>query len=227
MSYGLKVEVWGEYALFSRPELKTERYSYEVITPSAARGIIESIFWHPGLRVLIDRIHLLEGKYGISTQTDPIHYENVRRNEVKAKIPASKAETMINGGDEICLYTTNEIQQRASAMLRDVHYVIEAHFVMTEKAALTDNEGKFKDIFARRLKKGQAYSQPYLGCRECPAFFCQWPDDMDIPAMDYSKDLGIMLYDMDYSDRENIQPLFFKAALEHGVMEVSGERILR
>ena len=227
LGYGLKIEVWGQYALYSRPELKTERFSYEMLTPSAARGIIESIYWHPGLRIIIDRIHLLDGKYGITTAKDPIHFENVRRNEVKAKVQASQVETMINGGADAYLVTGNEIQQRAATLLRDVHYVIEAHFQMTEKATDKDNEGKFSDILKRRIAKGQFFSMPYLGCREFPAFFALWPDEQAIPAMDYSKDLGIMLYDMDYSVPDHIQPTFFWAKLEHGVMQVAGEKVLR
>lgn len=227
MSYGLKIEVWGQYALFSRPELKTERYSYEMITPSAARGLVESIYWHPGMKVIIDRIFLLKGKYGITDVDDPIHFENVRRNEVKAKAQASHFETMINGGTDAYLATGLEIQQRASTLLRDVHYVIEAHFEMTEKAAPTDNEGKFCDIFRRRLEKGQFYAEPYLGCREFPAFFAPWPSDEPVPMLDCSRDLGIMLYDLDYSDQERIQPIFFRARLDHGVMQVSGEKVMR
>lgn len=227
MSYGLKIEVWGQYALFSRPELKTERYSYEMITPSAARGLVESIYWHPGMKVMIDRIYLLKGKYGITDEADPFHFENVRRNEVKAKAQAAHFETMINGGADAYLATGAEIQQRASTLLRDVHYVIEAHFEMTAKAAPTDNEGKFCDIFRRRLEKGQFYAEPYLGCREFPAFFAPWPSDKTIPALECSRDLGIMLYDLDYSDQERIQPLFFRARLDHGVMQVAGEKVMR
>lgn len=227
MGYGIKVEVWGEYALFSRPELKTERFSYEIITPSAARGLIESIYWHPGLKIVIDRIHLLEGKYGITNADDPVHYVNIRRNEVKAKAQASQFLSMMNDGSPAMLITSNEIQQRASTLLRDVHYVIEAHFNMTPKANKTDNEGKFKDIFRRRLQKGQSYSQPYLGCREFSAHFAEWPSDQEIPTMDYSKDLGIMLYDMDYSDPGDIEPLFFRAKIDHGVMQVAGEKVMR
>ena len=227
LSYGLKIEVWGQYALFSRPELKTERYSYEMMTPSAARGIIESIYWHPGVRVIIDRIYLLKGKYGITTAQDPFHYENVRRNEVKAKAQASQFESMLNGGADAYLSTGNEIQQRAATILRDVHYVIEFHFKLTEKAIDPDNDGKVCDILRRRIAKGQFFAAPYLGCREFPAFFTPWPEEQEIPALDCSRDLGIMLYDLDYSDPANILPMFFRAKLNHGVMQVSGEKVLR
>ena len=229
MSYGLQVEVWGDYALFTRPELKSERMSYEIITPSAARGLIESIYWHPGLRIIIDRVYLLK-KFGEeqneNEEENPIKFINVRRNEVKSKVQAAKVKSMMLGGPAPTIVTSADIQQRASTLLCDVHYVIEAHFEMTEKAAPSDNEGKFKDMFRRRLESGQAYSQPYFGCREFPAHFRAWRGGR-IPAVHYSKDLGIMLYDLDYSDPKNIQPMFFHAQLKNGVMQVSGEEVLR
>ena len=137
MSYGIQLECWGKYALFSRPELKTERVTYDVITPSAARGIIESIFWHPGLRIIVDRIHVL----------NEIRHNNVRRNEVKEKIPAKKIEQMIRGKGIPMISTSDDIQQRAALILRDVHYVIDFHFEMTNRANDSDNEGKLKEIF--------------------------------------------------------------------------------
>lgn len=149
MSYGVKVEVWGDYALFTRPELSVERVSYDVISPSAARGILESLYWHPGMKYQVDRIHVL----------NPIRFTNVRRNEVKSKALASSFRAvMSNGGDLPSIYTSEDIQQRASMMLRDVRYVIEAHFDMTDKAQPGDNPGKFKDILMRRLRKGACYS---------------------------------------------------------------------
>ena len=122
----IKLEIWGDYALFSRPELSVERVSYDCITPSAARGILESIYWHPGLRWHVDKIYLLA----------PIRFTNIRRNEVKTKASGSKARSVMNGADGKDLYinTKEEIQQRASMVLKDVHYVIEAHFDMTDKA---------------------------------------------------------------------------------------------
>ena len=215
MSYGLQVEVFGIYALFSRPELKSERMSYEVITPSAARGVIESIYWHPGLQVKIDRIHVM----------NKIQFTNIRRNEVKSKASLQQVKRMMNGGPAPMIVTSNDIMQRASTMLRDVHYVIDAHFEMTDKATPSDNEGKFKDIFRRRLEKGEAYSQPYFGCREFPAHFRAW-EGGDVPTCGETRDLGLMLYDMDYSDPQNIKPMFFMARLENGVMQVAGEKVL-
>lgn len=202
------IEVWGSYACFSRPEMKTERVSYDIMTPSAARGLVEAIFWHPGLRYTVDRIYVL----------NPIRFNNIRRNEVKATFLASAALSAAKGGQTPALYTPQEIQQRASMILQDVRYVIECHFDLTDKAAPGDNPGKFQDILRRRLAKGQCYHTPYLGCREFPASFREWPGGA-IPAIDLTQELGWMLYDMDYTDPQNIQPQFFRAGLEHGVLD--------
>ena len=214
------VEVWGEYACFSRPEMKVERVSYDVMTPSAARGLLEAIYWHPGLRWVIDRIHVL----------NEIAFTNIRRNEVKSKVLASNVRSVMNGADApLYISTTKDIQQRAAMVLRDVHYVIEAHFeLVPEKMAPGDNEGKFCDIMTRRLKKGQCYHQPCFGTREFPACFRQWEGD-DIPAAypGEEKELGYMLYDMDYSDTDNITPMFFKARLAGGVLDVRDCEVFR
>ena len=206
----IKIEVWGDHACFSRPEMKTERVSYDVMTPSAARGLIEAIFWHPGLVYHIDRIHVLS----------PIRFSNIRRNEVKSTVLASNVlSVMKSGSGELGIYTSQDIQQRAALVLRDVHYVIEAHSAMTEKAAPGDNPGKFQEMLRRRLSKGQCYHMPYLGCREFPARFREWQGG-EIPAVDLTQDLGWMLFDMDYSDPQDIRPKFFRAKLEHGVLDL-------
>ncbi len=152
----MRIEVWGPYGCFSRPEMKTERVSYDIITPSAARGLVEAIYWHPGLKYHIDRIYLLS----------PIQFTNIRRNEVRSTLLASAALSAAKGGTPPVLYTSQDIQQRAAMVLQDVHYVIECHFTMTDKAAPGDNPGKFQDILRRRLSKGQCYHQPCFGCRE-------------------------------------------------------------
>ena len=149
MGMGVKVRVWGDYALFSRPELKVERYSYDVMTPSAARGILEAIYWHPGMRWIIDKIYV----------KNPIQFTSVRRNEVKSKVLASNVLSAYNGGKKpLYISSKEEIVQRASMILTNVEYVIEAHFEMTEKANETDNPGKFKDIMMRRLQKRRVLS---------------------------------------------------------------------
>lgn len=208
----IKLEVWGDYALFTRPEMKTERVSYDVITPSAARGLLESIYWHPGLRYVIDKIYVCS----------PIQFTNIRRNEVKSTISARNAKKVKDRGEgQLFISTSSDIQQRASMVLKNVRYVIDAHFEMTEKASASDNPGKFQDIIKRRIAKGQFYSQPYFGCREFPAHFAKCEKIPDIPEeLHGEKDLGYMLYDMDYSDHNNIRPLFFRAVMNDGLISV-------
>lgn len=208
-----RFRVWGQYGLFTRPEMKVEKVSYDIITPSAARGICDAIFWHPGLRWVIDRIIVC----------NPIRFTSVRRNEVKAVVNSRAARTVMEGRGNGSLYiaTPNEIQQRASLLLRDVSYVIEAHFEMTDKAAPSDNPGKFQDIMRRRVEKGQFYHQPCFGVREFPAQFKSCEELPPCPEeLAGEKDLGWMLLDLDYSDRENITPRFFRAVLRDGVLEV-------
>ena len=208
----ISLEVWGDYALFTRPEMKVERVSYDVMTPSAARGLIEAIYWHPGLRWVIDCIHVCA----------PIRFTNLRRNEVKSTLSARSVRTVMERGTgELYLCTANDIQQRAALLLRDVHYVIEAHFDVTDKAAPGDNPGKFQDIVKRRIQRGQFYHQPCFGCREFPAHFREWPGG-PIPAIAVTQDLGYMLYDLDYSDPRNIRSRFFRAGLVEGVLDVRG-----
>ena len=220
MGVGVKVNVWGNYALFSRPELKVERYSYDIITPSAARGILEAIYWHPGMRWIIDKIYV----------KNPIQFTSVRRNEVKSKILASNVLQAYNGADKpLYISTKEDIVQRASQLLCNVSYTIEAHFEMTEKANASDNPGKFKDIIMRRLRKGECFHMPYLGCREFPANFALCEEEEIHTAYDVvaEKDLGLMLYDMDYSDPENIQPMFFRAVMRQGVVDLRDCEVLR
>ena len=179
------IEVWGDYACFTRPEMKTERVSYDMPTPSAARGLVEAIYWHPGLRYTIDAIYLLK-PFGLDPEDEasteeytqrPIRFTNIRRNEVKSTLLSSAALSAAKGGTPPVLYTSEDIQQRAAMVLQDVHYVIKCHFDLTGKAAPSDNPGKFQDILRRRLRKGQCYHQPCFGCREFPAQFrwCEEP----------------------------------------------------
>lgn len=212
----IRVEVWGDYALFSRPEMKVERVSYDVITPSAARGLLESIYWHPGLSWKIDRIYVC----------NPIRFTNIRRNEVADVLKCRKVRNLMEAGKgEIYLAASSnsndERQQRAAMVLKDVRYIIEAHFDMTENATASDNPGKFQDIMKRRLERGQFYNMPYMGTREFPAHFkpCgaipECPDELK-----GTRDLGWMLLDMDYTDRSDIQPRFFRATMTDGAIDV-------
>ncbi len=219
----VKVEVWGDYACFSRPELKTERVSYDIITPSAARGLLEAVYWHPGMRWVIDRIYLLNPiclQRQEGNMTD-IKMTSIKRNEIKSKISMQTAKSvMMSETGGFCINTSSDRNQRSSLILQDVHYVIEAHFVMTENASEGDNPGKFQDIMKRRLQKGQCYHQPCLGCREFPAHFKEWKGGR-IETISLTKDLGYMLFDMDYSEKGNIRPMFFRAMINDGVMDLT------
>lgn len=207
----ISVEVWGDYALFSRPEMKTERVSYDVMTPSAARGLLEAVMWHPGMKWVVDRIHVCA----------PIRFTNIRRNEVKDTVNARNAKAVMERGGKLYLATPSSIQQRAAMVLRDVHYVIDAHFDMTMRASPTDNPGKFQEMTRRRLEKGQFYHQPCFGVREFPASFklCESPPPCP-EELKGERDLGWMLLDLDYSDPANITPHFFRAVLHDGILEV-------
>ena len=208
----ITLEVWGDYACFSRPEMKVERVSYDVMTPSAARGIVEAIMWHPGMRWVIDRLHVC----------NPIRFTNIRRNEVKDVVSARAIKGFMESGEKSPYIATSEsIQQRAALVLKDVRYIIEAHFELTDKAAPGDNAGKFQDMMKRRIEKGQCYHQPYFGTREFPAQFRNCESIPDCPEeLQGERDLGWMLLDMDYSDSEDIQPIFFRAVMHNGVIDV-------
>ena len=213
----IQLEVWGRYACFSRPELHVERFSYDVPTPSAARGMVEAVFYHPGLKWRIRRIHVLS----------PIRFTNIRRNEIKSKAPYRAARNAMQGeGRELYIAASQDMTQRAALILQDVHYVIEAHFEMTDRAAPGDNPGKFQDIVTRRMERGQCYHTPYLGCREFPAYFRRWPGG-PVPAIEESRELGLMLYDMDYTDLAGVTPLFFRARLENGVLDTEDCEVFR
>ena len=219
MSRGVRVRMWGDYALFSRPEMKVERCSYDVMTPSAARGMLEAIYWHPGMRWVIDKIYVRK----------PIQFTSIRRNEVKSKVLAGNVLSAINGGGKpLYISSREEIVQRAAILLRDVEYVVEAHFEMTPKATPGDNEGKFKDIIMRRLRRGECYHRPYFGCREFPAQFALYEEDeIDTAYAGTERDLGYMLFDFDYSDTEDIKPMFFRAVMKDGVLDVRNCEVVR
>ncbi len=213
MPYGVKLHVWGEYACFTRPEMKVERVSYDVITPSAARGVLEAIHWKPAIRWVIDRIHVL----------NPIRFETVRRNELGGKIPAGNVRKAMKRGSTEGLRTfiEEDRQQRATTLLRDVAYVIEAHFELTDSAGESDSEAKHLSIFNRRAAKGQCFHRPYLGTREFAADFdlLDGPaPQSNLPKDQMDRDLGWMLHDIDYVD--GMTPRFFRAQLRHGVIEV-------
>lgn len=215
MSFGFTIRVQGDYALFTRPEMKVERVSYDVPTPSAVRGIIEAVYWKPAIRWVIDRIHVL----------NPILFTNIRRNEVSDKVPFSTAKSLMQGNTNKDFYLDilTARQQRAAMILKDVDYVFEAHFEMVpEEAGPTDTVEKHYNIALRRFRKGQHYIQPVLGTREFPAKVSLIENRDEIPksVLEGDQDLGWMLYDMDYSDPENILPIFFKAKMLDGIIDL-------
>jgi len=214
MGFGVRVKVWGERACFTRPEMKSERVSYDVITPSAARGILEAIHWKPAIRWHIDRIRVLK----------PIRFESIRRNEVGSKISPANVSRAMKAGSTAGLtnYVDQDRQQRAAMVLRDVAYVIEAHFELTPKAGADDSVGKHLDIFNRRARKGQCFHMPCLGVREFPAAFALIEEGESLPAPHESllaeRDLGWMLHDIDFA--QGMAPRFFRARMAQGVIEV-------
>ncbi|MHA7063068.1 type I-C CRISPR-associated protein Cas5c [Azospirillum argentinense] len=210
MSQGITLRVHGSRALFSRPEMKAERVSYDMITPSAARGILEAIHWKPAIRWEIDRITVL----------NPIRFDTIRRNEVASKASYSLARQAMANGSDLALHPEDDRQQRASVFLRDVDYIIDAHFEMTDRAGPQDNPGKHAEMARRRIAKGQCVWQPCFGCREFPAYFEPPPDILPEPPDDLrgTRDLGWMLHDIDFAD--GMTPRFFRATLVNGVLDV-------
>lgn len=214
MSFGIRLHVWGERACFTRPEMKGERVSYDVITPSAARAIVEAIHWKPAIRWYVDRIRVL----------NPIQFESIRRNEVGSKVSSASAGKAMKSGSLAGLYNTVETdrQQRAATVLRHPAYVIEAHFTLTGKAGVDDTVGKHLDIFNRRARKGQCFQQPCFGVREFDAHFSLLEEGEALPqassALQGTRDLGWMLHDIDHDNGST--PRFFRAEMVDGVIDV-------
>ena len=211
MAYGVKLHVWGAYACFTRPEMKVERVSYDVLTPSAARGILEAIHWKPAIRWVVDRIHVLK----------PIRFDTVRRNEIGGKIAPNQVRAAMAGGARLAVVIEEARQQRATALLRDVAYVIEAHFRLTVAATDDDTAAKHQAMFNRRAARGQCFHRPYLGTREFAAHFELVTGALPrsgLPAAQRDLDLGWMLHDIDFAGDPS--PRFFRALLRGGVLEV-------
>ncbi|MBI5635154.1 MAG: type I-C CRISPR-associated protein Cas5 [Nitrospirae bacterium] len=198
----MRLKVWGDNACFTRPEMKVERVSYDVMTPSAARGVLEAIHWKPAIRWQVMQIDVLK----------PIKWESVRRNEVGiAMSPRSQG---------IYVDDPKIRQQRAGLFLRDVTYTIHACFELTDKAGIEDTMIKHQEMFLRRAEKGQCFHRPYLGCREFAASFELIPHDQTVPEpIADSRDLGWMLYDMDFGGGET-KPRFFRGELKKGILSV-------
>lgn len=207
MAVGVKLKVWGDYACFTRPEMKVERVSYDVMTPSAARGILEAIYWKPEIFWIIQRIAVLK----------PIRFSNVRRNELASKIAMGNVKkAMKNGKSPVEIIIEEDRQQRAAMILRDVAYVIEAKFEFTPIS--DNNSAKHKEMFERRAEQGQCFHRPYLGCREFPADFELINGESPKSELKGELDLGWMLHDIDF--KNNMEPRFFKAVMRDGIIEV-------
>jgi len=233
-NYGITLKVTGDYALFSRPEMKVERVSYDVITPSAARGVLEAIYWKPQIRWIIDEIHVLK----------PIRFTNVRRNEVSSKIPVKGATGVSAAMKDASVRPQMDVadarnrQQRASLLLKDVAYLICAHLVVLDcrvekdgpEASDAEAAGKHLEMFKRRARKGQTFHHPYFGCREFPAHFELMESETGLPKpppeLGEEKDLGFMLHDIEFEQEratkkvKSATPYFFRAVMRDGVIRV-------
>lgn len=206
----LSLRARGPLACFTRPELKVERVSYPIMTPSAARGLLEAVLWKPAIAWHVERIRVLR----------PIRFTAFRRNEVNSKAALPAAAVVANGGSVTPFFADEDRAQRNTVALRDVDYVVEAHFEMTDLAGPEDNMTKFVEMFERRVAKGQRFHQPYFGCREFVAEVLP-TDDALVPVKD-SRDLGIMLWDIEYGPNRN-RPVFFAARLVEGVLEIPAD----
>ncbi|RVU13948.1 type I-C CRISPR-associated protein Cas5c [Methylobacterium oryzihabitans] len=214
VGYGIKLHVWGDRACFTRPEMKVERVSYDVMTPSAARGILDAILWKPQMRWIVERIHVLR----------PIRFQSLRRNEVGDKASSALTERAMQTGSTagLGLVVEEKRQQRAATLLTNVAYVIEARFELTDKAGRDDTPAKYLSMFNRRAASGQCFHRPCLGTREFPADFALLTEDAPLPASTLpaehrDRDLGWMLHDIMGPGRVS---QFFRARLTGGVLDV-------
>lgn len=233
MSFGIRLEVWGDYAAFNRPEMKVERVSYDIMTPSAARGLLEAIYWKPQMRWVIDRIHALA----------PVQHTHVRRNEISAVIPANSVKTaMREGQGDLGIATEDHRQQRAGRILKNVRYGIEAHVVVRDAteadgSVLEHPEAKHLEMFKRRAERGQYFHHPYLGTREFPAHFRLLSAEDSFPSCPEAwrgeRNLGFILWDINFRPeakgplidgnsgaRIAAEPRFFEAIVRDGVLDV-------
>jgi CRISPR-associated protein Cas5d len=211
LSQRFVLEVGGDWACFTRPEMKVERVSYDVITPSAARAVFDAIFWKPAIRWHVRRIEVLH----------PIRWTNLRRNEVASVVSARNVHAaMAHGRGDLALYVDEDRQQRAAMLLRDVAYRLHADLVVRADRQDPEPPAKFFAMFERRARQGQCVNQPYLGCRE---FAARWrlvePGEAGPAPIDETRELGWMLHDMDFNDPSDPQPRFFRARMVLGVVE--------
>ncbi|MCU0835092.1 MAG: type I-C CRISPR-associated protein Cas5c [Chromatiaceae bacterium] len=206
------LEVWGDFACFTRPEMKVERVSYDCITPSAARAVFEAILWKPAVRWHVRQIEVLK----------PIRWINLRRNEVGSVVSTRNVETAMRAGSgDLGLFIEDDRQQRAGLFLRDVAYRLHADLELRREADPEASPLKYQEMFERRARKGQCVNQPYLGCREFAAAF-RLVDDLaaEPPPIPETRDLGYMLYDLDFANPADPSPRFFRARMESGALAV-------
>lgn len=203
----VEVNVWGEFACFTRPEMKVERLSYRCMTPSAARGILEAIFWKPQFNWIVQEIAIL----------NPVQQISLRRNEVNSKIPASKVSGWRERQEHDRYFADVDNTQRNTIALKNVNYVIKANLALGKEFAEI-HPAKFRDQFRRRVERGQCYLRPYLGCREFAANFAPPPDNYR--PINLTEDLGRVVFDFDYRGEDRAIPHFFQARIEEGVLDV-------
>jgi CRISPR-associated protein Cas5d len=217
MPFEVRLHVWGERACFTRPEMKVERVSYDIMTPSAARGILEAIHWKPAILWIVDRIHVLK----------PIRFQSFRRNEVSMKISSSIVGNSMRIGSTagLGLAVEDHRQQRATTLLLDVGYIIEAHLALTPRAGTDDTPAKHIAMFSRRAAAGQCFHRPYLGTREFSANFALLPKCAELPPSELPPDqrdcdLGWMLHDISYDNATGATPRLFRAKINKSVLDV-------
>ena len=214
--YGFRIKIRGDYALFSRPEMKVERVSYDVPTPSALVGLISAIYWHPGVKYIIDKIVVCR----------PINFINIRRNELSEKLSLKNINAEINGKGSAAVYSSDLRTQRASMLLKDVEYGVEFHFELTDEKDADMTEEKCYNILLRRLKKGQHFNKPCLGCREFPADV-ELVEALPQSTLKGDTDLGYMLYDLQYKrnkegkSTDSAEPRFYRPHMVDGVIDVA------
>lgn len=209
----IRLEVWGPYAAFNRPELKVERYSYDFITPSAARNILQAVYWHPSFDWVVDKIYIL----------NPIERFSITKNEqIKKGSYSEMLEAAL--GLRKPPHLKIDQTQRSSNVLKNVHYIIEAHFVSSGKEGF--DQDKIYAIFTQRAASGKCFTTPYLGIREFTASFGLYPNDCEIKTADITKDCGIMLMDIDYS-KNPVEPYYFKAKIENGVVNLAESEVYK
>ena len=204
----LEVKFWGDFACFTRPEMKVERVSYQAMTPSAARGALEAIYWKPQVAWRVQEIHVLK----------PVAYTSIQRNEINHRQSERTARAWVGEGGGYDASATKSRAQRHTLALRDVSYIVRAQLDLVDGAE--NNIAKHRDQFRRRVERGRCFATPYLGCREFTACFGN-PEPSDTP-IDHTEDLGLMLLDIDYEPDGTGRgtPRFFDASLDSGILRV-------